>query len=175
MPLDRFVLCSNHAPQSAEGQIWLRVATPEQTMLDPKVWPNDTLPLFLACPWCNLVSKHFEAPKAVRPDLPQDSPQFGKVWLRVSFLCGMEGCETPAEFHVLAEVPKNQKKEYGIADEVLRTRVLLDLQANRWSGYLPCGHKLLAVPDRFYRFCWMRNLQGYDPTDPRWDEMRSIK
>jgi len=175
MPLDLFVLCSNHEPRSEQGQIWLRVSKPEQTLLDPTAWPNDKLPLFLACQWCNLVSKHFGAPKAFRHEELQGSPQFGRVWLRVSFLCGMEGCGTPAEFHVLMQAPKNQKTPNGIDDEVLRKRVLRDLQANRWTGYLPCGHRLLAVPDRFYRFRWMRKLQGYDPSDPRWEEMRNQK
>ncbi len=175
MRLDLFVHCSNHAPQSPAGQIWLRVSKPEQTLNDPTAWPNDGLPIFLACPVCNQVSKHFSGVQAFPPEELHNSLQSGKVWLRVSYLCGMEDCEAPVEFHVLMDAPKGQKTRDGISDEVLRTSVLLSLQRNRWTGYRPCGHDLRAVPDRFYRFRWMEKLQGYDELDPRWDEMRSIK
>ncbi|SRR6266481_582297 len=175
MSFDLFVLCSNCDPRSTAGQIWLHVSKIEQTMLDPEAWPNDKLPLFIACPWCNYVSKHFQAPKAFLPAELQTTLQRDKVWLRVSFLCGMAGCGTPAEFHVQMDAPKGQRTQDGIDDESIKTRILLDLRANRWKGILPCDHNLKPVADRLYRFRWMTVLKGYDPQDQRWNEVRNTR
>src|SRR6266481_8102266 len=98
MSFDLFVLCSNCDPRSTAGQIWLHVSKIEQTMLDPEAWPNDKLPLFIACPWCNYVSKHFQAPKAFLPAELQTTLQRDKVWLRVSFYAVWQAAELQQNF-----------------------------------------------------------------------------
>src|SRR5947209_13488988 len=99
----RNVRCSSPEKPFHTTQIWLRVAKPEQTMHDPKAWPRNGQPLFLACPVCKRVSKHSEGVQAYPPEELHNSLQSGKVWLRISFLCGTGDCKTPAEFHVQME------------------------------------------------------------------------
>ena len=155
MPFDRYVNCPNLECSFHSAPIRLLIARPEQIADDPKTWPADDTYLYLACPECRLVSVHCHAYVV---DFPQDARSERKEWIRVSFLCAEEGCNSPAEFHVLTE-----KDE----DKNITSQVTAKLRAGSWRGELPCGHPIQPMEDdRFSLDRPVGLLRGYNLDNP---------
>ena len=161
MPLDLCVRCPNEDCDCHQEPIPLLFASLGRTADGRVGWPEDGTELYLACPACRRVSVHSQADARDFPEENQSAAHSGKVWIRVALLCGSEGCNTPAEFHVLL----NQASNNQLASE-LQTK----LDRTHWTGFLPCGHQIAPVqPNRWYfdRPQFGR-LWGYNPMDPRW-------
>jgi len=161
MPLDLCVNCSDQGCQFHREPIRLLFANPGEADDGLAGWPEDGTELYLACPACRRVSVHCQADLRDFPEDHRSIGHAGKVWIRVALLCGSEGCNTPAEFHVLL----NQAANNYLASE-LQTK--LDLM--HWTGLLPCGHHIAPVPAGLWYFDrpQLGRLWGYNSVDPRW-------
>lgn len=134
-----------------EGKpIPLRASTPQRKDLDQDEWPNDGNPLYVACPECRHVSVHRRVGLAC---MERES----RAWLCIAFRCGLEGCNTPAEFHVLIE-PTATKPD-----------VLSKLRNEYWTAVLPCSHPISIADDQAVAFDWdTERMRGYDPNADHW-------
>ena len=69
----------------------------------------------------------------------------------------MEGCNTPAEFHVLIE------------STVTKPEALAKLRSGYWTGVLPCGHPIALTNEKAVAFDWdTERMRGYDPGADHW-------
>jgi len=162
MPPDLVVHCPSQAEESRcrfrRDPIRLLAANPLQKERHPEVWPKDGTLLYLACPDCRLVSAHSDC-KVVGFSDDQSKRHRGKVWLRLSFRCGVEGCNTPGEFHVL---------EDGTVTLTRKTELREKLNSGHWIGVLPCGHPISKANPKTLHFDIPGIMQGYNPNHQRW-------
>src|SRR5437899_8094431 len=103
IPLYFSVQCNAADCQAKGTPIPLRESKPPRKDLDQDEWPNDGNQLYVACPECRHVSAHRRVVLACTEIL-------SKSWLCIAFRCAAEGCNTPAEFHVLTE-PSVEKSD----------------------------------------------------------------
>lgn len=161
MALDLCVNCPFEGCQFYQEPIRLLFASLGRTADGLIGWPEDGTDLYLACPACRRVSVHCQADPRDFPEDDQSLIHKGKVWIHVALLCATEGCNTPAEFHVLLNQASNDQL-------VLELQTKLDMAY--WTGVLPCGHQIAPVPAGCWYFDRPHNgrLWGYNTFDPRW-------
>ncbi len=163
MTLDRYVNCPAIAGPCRfhDEPIRLLDASPPQTIHGREEWPEDGTFLYLACPECRHVSAHCHAYDA---GFPESAHTLEKAWLRISFLCATQNCNTPKEFHVLMGTTVTQTTE-----SELRAK----LKAGYWTGVSPCDHPIYTNDAQNYVFEWVRGaIKGYNPRHPRWSDLR---
>ena len=154
-----YVQCMNQrcSRSRKETPIRLLVPTPPQVGPDLSSWPNDGRSLFVACPECTLVFAYERARAAVFP------PKEGEAWMSISFRCRAEGCNTPAEFHVLRDSATNAATESQLRKQ---------LASGHWTGALPCGHPIIVARGQDVLFEWDRGrIHGYDPNHRKWERI----
>lgn len=159
MTTDLVVHCPTDGCRFQQEPIRLLISNPEQTKTNPNLWPSDGTWLYLACPECKRVSAYCYTQIAGFPD-DQDDFQTDTAWLRISFRCAEEGCNTPAELHVQIDTIQTQRT---------RPRLLDRLRTGYWSGTLQCGHPIAITSDQdpvLERA--LGTMQGYNPGHPRW-------
>jgi len=148
------VHCPNEDCDFSHEAISLGFANLERTVDGPAGWPEDKTKLYIACPKCRRVSAHSNANLCTECD--QSVVRKGRVWIRITVQCSSQGCDTPAEFHVLL----NQASNRQLASE-LQTKLAI----RYWTGFLPCGHPIAAIPKGRWYFDRPHNgrLLGYKP------------
>lgn len=137
MPLELCVSCPNEDCDFFHEPIRLVLANLERTVDGPVGWPEDETKLYIACPTCRRVSVHSQADLCDFPECGQSVVVKGRVWIRITLQCSSQGCNAPAEFHVLL----NQASNRQLASE-LQTKLAM----RHWTGFLPCGHSLATIP-----------------------------
>ena len=165
---DLAVRCPNSNCPFHSSPLSIQDATTRiQVPADPTRWPTKGLPLYVACPNCNLVSPHWKPMYRMFPIIdgqpPRSSRHEGKFWLRMSFRCAVLDCKTPAEFHVLVEDPFNEATTNELRDR---------LHQGYWCGALPCGHPISATSSQKVLIEIARGkMRGYNPNHPRWKRL----
>jgi hypothetical protein len=161
MPIDLCVNCSDQGCQFYREPIRLLFANPGGTDDGRAGWPEDGTELYLACPACRRVSVHCQADLRDFPEEDGETDETHQLWIRVAMLCGAEGCNTPAEFHVLMNQGTNNHLAFELHGK-------LDMM--HWTGMLPCGHDIAPVPPGLWYFDrpQLGRLWGYNSVDPRW-------
>ena len=136
--------------------------TPVPVVRDLEWWPNDKDWLYFACPECRLITAHLGI-QVVQFQDPQSRPHADKLWLCISFRCAVEGCNTPVQFHVLADSTITQTTESELREK---------LSSGYWSGVSPCKHETSITNDQKVRFEIVRGrLQGYNPEHREWSDL----
>src|SRR6266446_5408780 len=156
---DLVVHCSKEGRRFRLESIRLLVANPLQITRHPELWPTDGSRLWIACPACKLVSAHCFCETVGFPD---DQIEFhrDKVWWSISFRCAVEGCNTPAQFHVLMGTT---------VTETIKNDVREKLGKGYWKGVLPCDHPISITNDQRVHFGMVPGrMQGYSPDDSQW-------
>ena len=160
MPLDLGVKCPHPGCQFHQKPIHLLVAGLGTTSDSRIRWAEKRTELYLACPACKRVSLHRRAEFHDFPEDHQAAGYKGKVWIHIALLCSAEGCNTPADFHVLLNQASNNQ---------LASELQIKLAKIHWTGVLPCGHYIASVGKG--RWYFDRPLEGqlwdHTPFDPR--------
>jgi hypothetical protein len=149
--------CTADGCRQKQTPIPLPFAMPEQSTSHSEAWPTDNNWLFVACPECRRVSPHvgFHPVQQDRSEPPGD-----KLWLRISFRCAVEGCNTPVQFHVLVD---------PTITETTRSEWHEKLGTGYWKGVSPCGHPIAITSDQKVLFDRPGGtLQGYNPHHRMW-------
>jgi hypothetical protein len=159
MAFDLAVRCPHPNCEFYQRPFQLLVASAESVADSLASWTEQKTEFYLACPGCRRVSVHR---RAEVHDFHEDNlaaTYKGKVWIRVALLCGAEGCNSPADLHVLL----NQASNNQLASELQKK-----LAAKHWTGFLPCGHAIASVgQDRWYFERSFGGPWGYKPFDLR--------
>ncbi len=153
------LLCLSEQCRQQQTRIPLPFSFAQQLVVDPARWPTDYNPLYVACPECRRVSSHSHWVPFL---YDQEQPHFDNVWLRISFRCAVEGCNTPIQFHVLVEPPVTETTKRELREQ---------LANGYWTGVFPCGHSIAITTDqklRFDRVGAAGHLEGYEPHHPMW-------
>jgi hypothetical protein len=137
MSLELCVSCPNEDCAFSHEPIRLGLANVERTLDGPRGWPGDGTKLHIACPGCRRLSVHNKADLRDSSECDQSLVRKGRVWIRITALCSSQGCIPPAEFHVFL----NQASNRQLAAE-LQTKLAM----GHWTGFLPCGHSIAAIP-----------------------------
>ena len=122
-------------------------------------WPNGSAWLFVGCPECRRISALLTSQPVHFLD-SRSRPHADKFWLRISFRCAVEGCNTPVQFHVLEEptISPTTKDEWHEK-----------LSSGYWKGACPNGHRIATTTEQKIVFESMPGrLLGYDPAHRDW-------
>jgi hypothetical protein len=151
------IYCTTRECRDKQKPIPLPFAMPAPPVSHPKAWPTDNSWLYVACPECKRVSAHC-AYHQIQFD--RDQPESENLWIRISFECGHEGCETPVQFHVILPPTMTQTTFAELNEK---------LNSGYWKGAFPCGHPIATTADQKVEFARPGGtLQGYNPEDPYW-------
>jgi hypothetical protein len=156
MPVHLCVSCPNEDCNFNHEPIRLDFANLEQTVGGPASWPEDGTKLYTACPACKRLTGHSKADLCDFPEGNQTVVSKGQVWIRITVMCDSRGCNTPAAFHVLLNQASNNQ---------LASELQIKLATRHWSGLLPCGHPIGAIPNGRWYFDRPRRLLGCKPHD----------
>jgi hypothetical protein len=158
MPVQLCVYCPNEGCDFYHEPIRLVFANMERTVDGAASWPEDGTKLYIACPGCRCLTVHSKADLCDFPESDETVVSRGQVWIRITVMCSSQGCDTPAAFHVLL----NQASNNQLAAELQNK-----LATRHWSGILPCGHPIAAIPNGRWYFDRPHHdrLLGYKPRD----------
>jgi hypothetical protein len=151
------IYCETRNCLDKRKPIPLPFAMPGPSVQHPTAWPTDNTWLYVACPECKRVSAYC----AYRPiQLDRNLPHSDKLWIRISFECAQEGCESPVQFHVLVDPVLTPTTLYELREK---------LNSGYWRGGFPCGHPIATAIDQKVEFDRpAATLEGYNPEDPYW-------
>lgn len=130
------ISCNNLNCHPRTSILWLPYFNPPKTKSDPKPWPTDTWRALILCPRCWQFRIHRRADIFWREKTDEEFERYLELitCFRISFLCAVAGCESPAELHIIAEkgIPSSSLEQI--------------LRFEGTGGVLPCGH-LYGAPD----------------------------
>lgn len=137
----------------------LPFAMPVPSISHPEVWPSGNNQIDVACPECRHVSEH-SGFRLVRFRNNRDTLHAGKVWWRISFRCGAEGCNTPVQFHVLVAPTITLTTEAEWREK---------LTNGYWINASRCGHPTAIAGGQRVQFERAEGrLHPYSPNHSMW-------
>jgi hypothetical protein len=146
-------------------RIVLPFPTPKSIAGRPDWWPNERDWLYLACPDCKQISAYIGF-RSAAPLASQKKAHADELLWRISFRCAVEGCNTPVQFHVLAE---------STVTETTERELRAKLASGYWKGVSPCGHPIAITENQKLVFDLIHEgrLQGYNPNHRMWNNFGS--